>query len=62
MNLDKFRPAWSQVKVMHQFDPLSSAEILSIIEHEGQEAIRFSWERMARYAVLYSLLLICCQG
>jgi len=62
MNLDKLKPAWSQVKVMHQFDPLSTAEILSMIEKEERDAARFSWEGMARYTVLYSLLLICCQG
>lgn len=62
MNLDKFRPAWSQVKVMNHFDQLSGADVLSMIENEAQEALRFSWERLARYAVLYSLLLICCQG
>lgn len=62
MNLDKFRPAWSQVKAMNHFDQLSGADILTIIENETQETMRFSWERLTRYTVLYSLLLICCQG
>lgn len=65
MNLEKFKPAWNQIKAIHQLDQLSLAELDLIIGGmEGNTSVPAPtlWKRVMLHAALYSLLVILCQG
>lgn len=62
MNLDKFKPAWNQFKVMSRFDYLSDEEIMCLVKMELNETKLFLWQKVMRQTALYSLLIIFCQG
>jgi len=62
MNLDQFKPSWNQFKIMNRFDQLSADEIMRIVETGIKEKEQLLWQKVMRYATLYSLLIIFCQG
>ena len=65
MNLEKFKPAWNQIKAINQLDQLSLAEldlIIGSIESDAGAPAPALWKRVMLHAALYSLLVILCQG
>jgi hypothetical protein len=61
MNLNKFRPAWDQFRLMNSLHPVTEDEVMRIIETKDR-GITLMFRRMVRNTAMYSFLIICCQG
>ena len=61
MQLNDFKPAWKQFKLLNSLEPIESKEILSIIE--GAEASQTINSTLATLnIVMFVLITFICQG
>ena len=61
MNLNKFKPAWSQFRLMNSLSPIKDDEVMRIIE-TPRNRMAMIFRSMIRHTAMYSFLIICCQG
>lgn len=61
MNLNKFKPAWSQFRLMNSLPPITDDEVMRIIE-TPRSRMAMIFRSMIRHTAMYSFLIICCQG